>query len=161
MGDHSLEDFPIMLAKIMNKKNVSHLSRVHRNDMVNTKNIQIITRQGTHIGDDKVKRNNTVLQNHEHPNTKLQNKTFNHSTQVFKYLASQEDRLEYQSTKVNELLQLLSKESVACRLVKLLNILKEKTQIDRSIKNVCKMNNNDKSDFDPQVKLDIEGVIIP
>lgn len=50
----------------MNKKNVNHLSIVHRNDVVNTKNIWIITRQGTKIEDDKVKNNIMVLQNHEH-----------------------------------------------------------------------------------------------
>ena len=45
----------------MNKRNVNHLSRVHRNDVVNTRNLRIITRQGTQIEDDKVKSNNTVL----------------------------------------------------------------------------------------------------
>ena len=65
MGDHSLRDCPIILEKIMSKRNVNQLSRVHRNDVVNTKNIWIITRQGTNIGDDKEKRNNTVLKNYE------------------------------------------------------------------------------------------------
>lgn len=40
-------------------------------------------------------------------------------------------------------------------------MLKVKTQVDRPIKNVCKMNQSDKSDFDPQVKIDIEGVLMP
>ena len=68
--------------------NVNHLSRVYRNDMVNTKNIQIITRQGTKIGDDKIKRNSIVLKNHEHSNTKLQKQTCNHATQDFKDVAN-------------------------------------------------------------------------
>ena len=93
-----------MLEKIMNKRNVNHLTRVHRNDVVNTRNIWIITRQGTQIGDDKVKSNSIILQNYEHPNTKMQKQTFNHAIQVFKDLSIQEDRSYYQSTKVNELL---------------------------------------------------------
>lgn len=40
-------------------------------------------------------------------------------------------------------------------------MLKEKTQVDRPIKNVCKMNHSDKSEFNPQVNLYIEGVLIP
>lgn len=87
VGDHSLEYFPIMLEKLMNKRNINHLSKVHKNDMVNTKNLQIITRKGTNIGDDEIKINSTVLQNHEHLNTNMQKQTSNHTTQVFKELA--------------------------------------------------------------------------
>lgn len=57
-------------------------------------------------------------------------------------------------------MQLLFKESVVLWLVDLLNILKEKTQVNRPMKNVCKINHSDKFDFDPQVELDIEGVLI-
>lgn len=72
----------------------------------------------------------------------MQKQILNHATQVYKGLAIQEDRLDYQSTKVNELLQPLSKESVAYWLVNLINMLKEKTQVDRPIKNLCNMNHN-------------------
>lgn len=34
-------------------------------------------------------------------------------------------------------------------------------QVDRPIKNVCKMNRIDRTNFDPQIGLDIEGVLIP
>ena len=49
VGNHSLEDFPIILENIMSKNNVNHLSRVPKNEVLNTKNLQIITRQGTKI----------------------------------------------------------------------------------------------------------------
>ena len=71
VGHHSLEDFPIMLEKIMNKRNINHLSRVHKNDVINIKNLQIITRKGTNIGEDKAKRNSTILQNHEYHNPRM------------------------------------------------------------------------------------------
>lgn len=67
--------------------------------MVNTRNLQIITRQGTKSGDDQVKRNSTVLQNYEHPKTKMQGQTFNHATQVCKDLAIQEDKLDHKVLK--------------------------------------------------------------
>ena len=44
VGDHSLEDFPIMLEKIMSKKIVNHLLRVHKNYILNSKILQIITK---------------------------------------------------------------------------------------------------------------------
>ena len=69
--------------------------------MVNTKQFRIITRKGTKIKYDKVKSNSTVLQNHEHPNKKVQKQTFNRVTQVFKDISIQEDRLDYKSTKFN------------------------------------------------------------
>ena len=53
VGDHSLEDCPIMLEKIMNKKSVNSLSCVPKSDVHNVKNIQIITRFGTRNGYDK------------------------------------------------------------------------------------------------------------
>ena len=40
-------------------------------------------------------------------------------------------------------------------------MLKERAQVDRPIRNVCKMNHMDKLDFNPQVKLEIEGLLIP
>ena len=53
MGDHSLEDYPIMLEKIMNKKNVNSLACVPKTDIHCTKNLQVITRCGTRIGFDR------------------------------------------------------------------------------------------------------------
>ena len=39
-----------MLEKIYNKKNINLLSSVRKCDIVQTKNLQIVTRQGTKIG---------------------------------------------------------------------------------------------------------------
>ena len=51
--DHSLEDCPIMLEKIMNKKTVNSLSCVPKSNVQCAKNLQVITRCGTRIGLDK------------------------------------------------------------------------------------------------------------
>ena len=55
VGVHSLEDCPILLKKNINKKLVNNLSLVHKNDILNVKNLQIITRLGTKIANDKEK----------------------------------------------------------------------------------------------------------
>ena len=114
----------------MNKRNVNHLLRVHKNDVLNTKNLQIITRQGTKIGEDKEKTSSTFMQNHEYPNPRMQRQIFNDATQVFKELAIQQDNLEHQNTKVNEFRQLLSKEGVVRQLVNQLDMLKDQLQVD-------------------------------
>ena len=41
-----------MLEKINTKKNVNVLSYVQKNDVINTKNLHIVTRQGTKAGSD-------------------------------------------------------------------------------------------------------------
>ena len=50
VGEHSLEDCPTMLEKINNKKNVNVLSCVQKHDILTTKNLHIVTRQGTKQG---------------------------------------------------------------------------------------------------------------
>ena len=115
-----------MLEKIMKKRNINHLLRSHKN-FLNTKNLHIIIRQGTKIGENRLKNKSTIIQNHEYPNPRIERQIFNDASQVFKELATQEDNLEHQNTKVNELLQLLSKEGVVCWLINLLNMLKNST----------------------------------
>ena len=52
VGDHSLEDCPTILDKINKKKNVNVLSRVKKCDIIHTKNLHVVTRQGTKTGND-------------------------------------------------------------------------------------------------------------
>lgn len=144
----------------MNKRILKNLSIFNKIYVLNTKNLQIITRQGTKIGEDNAKTSSTILQSHEYPNLRIQRKIFNNKTQVFKELATQEYNLEHKNTKLNVFLQLLSKEGDAHQLVDLLNMLKDQPQVNRQINNVYKMNQVHKFDLDPQVYLDIEGVLI-
>lgn len=53
MGDHSLEDYPIMLEKIMNKKTVNSFPCVPKTDMNCVKNLQVVTRYGIRTRLDK------------------------------------------------------------------------------------------------------------
>ena len=47
-----MEDFPTMLEKINKKKNINVLSSVKKCDVIRTKNLQIVTQQGTKIAMD-------------------------------------------------------------------------------------------------------------
>ena len=86
----------------MNKKNVNHLSRVPKNEVLNTKILHIITRQGIQIREDKGKRIRIISPKHDYPNPIMQREIFKDATQVFKELATQEDNLDHQSTKAND-----------------------------------------------------------
>ena len=74
---------------------------------------------------------------------------------IFKKLANDEDKGEKQNKKINELLKLLCNEHAARRLIDILNMLKQSTQVYQPLKKLCKMDHLDKSDFDPQVNLEI------
>ena len=86
VGDHLLEDFPTMLEKINTKKNVNVLSCVQKNDVITTKNLHIVTRQGTKTGVDnpiisKIKETNV------YPSPLKEKQTYKEATHVFQEIA--------------------------------------------------------------------------
>ena len=89
VGDHSLEDCPTMLDKINKKKNVNILSCVQKHDVIHTKNLHIVTRQGTKIGNDnpcisKIKEKN------DYPNPSKQKQLYKDASNMFKEFSRQE-----------------------------------------------------------------------
>ena len=67
MGDHSLEDCPTILDKMNKKKNVNVLSCVKKRDIIPTKNLHVVTRQGTKNGDDNP-RISKIKNKYKYPN---------------------------------------------------------------------------------------------
>jgi len=59
-GDHSLEDFQIMLEKIRNKKIVHFVQNIPKNLELNSKNLQVVTRLGVKTGTNLGKQRNTI-----------------------------------------------------------------------------------------------------
>jgi hypothetical protein len=84
VGEHSLEDCPIMLENIMNKKTVNTLSCVPKTNMSYVKNLQVITRHGTKTGLDK---NETkpikIIKKDDYPNTDKQKELYKDAEKVF------------------------------------------------------------------------------
>ena len=69
VGDHSLEDCPIMLENIINKKLVNNLSCVPKNDLHCAKNLQVISRCGTRTSYDKdITEPIKHIENNDYPN---------------------------------------------------------------------------------------------
>ena len=90
MGDQSLEDFPTILDKINKKKNVNFLSCVPKSDIIHTKNLHIVTRQGMKIGCD-----NPIISKIkdkiEYPNPIKQKLMYNNALSMFQEFSRQED----------------------------------------------------------------------
>ena len=75
-----------MLEKINTKKNVNVFSCVQKHDVLNTKNLHIVTRQGTKTGPDnpqirKIKDTNA------YPNPITQKHTYQEATHIFQDIA--------------------------------------------------------------------------
>ena len=72
VGDHSLEDCPTMLEKINKKKNVNDFLCVQKSDVICTKNLQIVTTQGTKTSSDNP-RISEIKGKYDYPNPIKQN----------------------------------------------------------------------------------------
>ena len=71
-----------MLEKINTKKNVNVLSYVQKHDVINTKNIHIVTRQGTQIGSDN-SQISKIKETNIYPNPRHEKQTYKEATHVF------------------------------------------------------------------------------
>ena len=79
-----------MFDKINKKKNVNVLSCVQKHDIINTKNLHIVTQQGTKIGNDNP-RISKIKENNDYPNPAKQKQLYNDTTNMFKEFARQEE----------------------------------------------------------------------
>lgn len=77
VGEHSLEDCPIMLEKIINKKTANTLSCVPKSNIADTKNLQVITSQGTKTGLDRNEpKILKIIQKDDYPNIDKQKELY-------------------------------------------------------------------------------------
>ena len=79
-----------MLDKINKKKNVNVLLCVQKHDIINTKNLHIVTRQGTKIGSDNTHISKRKEKN-DYPNPAKQKQLYKDATNIFKEFARQEE----------------------------------------------------------------------
>ena len=77
-----MEYCPTILDKINKKKNVNVLSCVKKCDLVRTKNLHIVTRQGTKIGGDNPKISK-IKDKNEYPNPTKQKQLYNDASIMF------------------------------------------------------------------------------
>ena len=79
-----------MLEKINNKKNVNVLSCVQKHDVLTTKNLHIVTRQGTKTGPDNPQISK-IIDDNVYPDPMRGKQTYQEATHIFHDIAQQED----------------------------------------------------------------------
>ena len=72
-----------MLDTINKNKNVNFLSCVQKHDVMNTKNLHIVTRQGTKTGNDNP-HISKIKENNDDPNPTKQKQLYNDASDMFK-----------------------------------------------------------------------------
>ena len=119
MGDHSLEDCPTILEKINKMKNINVLSCVKKCDVVFTKNLHIVTRQGTKIGGD-----NPILikfkDENEYLNPTKQNQVYNDASNMFREFSRQEEVHDNRQDTLHERLNLIHQDKSMGQFIDLL-----------------------------------------
>ena len=144
-----------MLEKINTKKNVNVLSCVQKNDVITTKNLHIVTRQGTKIGADNPKISK-IKEKNVYPDPLKEKQIYKEATNVFKEIARQEKVHNSQPNIINELIQLVQTDNLVSQFIDLLYEIKG-TNSEKQTKNICSLNKKYKGDADPLVDLEIEG----
>ena len=89
VGDHSLEDCPTMLDKLNKNKNVNVLSCVQKHDVIHTKNLYIVTQQGTKIRNDNP-RIRKMKEKNDYPSPKKKKQLYNDASNMFQDFSRQE-----------------------------------------------------------------------
>ena len=112
----------------------------------NTKTLHIVTWQGTKIGPDNPQISN-IKQTNVYPNPRHEKQTYKEETHVFQDIAWQEDI---------DNSQLIQTDKSISQFIDLLHEIKS-TNPEKHTKNICNLNQKDKSDADPLVDLEIEG----
>ena len=144
-----------MLEKINTKKNVNVLSCVQKNDVITTKNLHIVTQQGIKIGLDNP-RISKIKDTNVYPDPMKEKQTYKKATHVFQDIARQEDLHNSRPNTINQLIQLVQIDKSVSHFIDLLHEIKG-TNPEKQTKNICSLNQKDKSDADPLVDLEIEG----
>ena len=145
-----------MLDKINKKKNVNVLSCVQKHDVINTKTLHIVTRQGTKIGSDNP-RISKIKEKNDYPNPDKQKQLYNDTTNIFKEFARQEEANDSRQSTVKELIRLVQDDKAVSQFIDLLYNMKHNNNTEKQTKNICSLNQKYKSDADPLVNLEIEG----
>ena len=82
---------------------------------------------------------------------------YNETTNIFKEFARQEEADDNRQNKNKELIRLVQDDKSVSQFIDLLYNMKHNNNTKKQTKNICSLNQKDKSDSDPLVDLEIEG----
>ena len=112
-----------MLEKINTKKNVNVLSCVKKNDVITTKNLHIVTRQGTKIGLDKPRISN-IKDTNVYPDPMKEKQTYKQATHVFQDISRQEELDNSRPNTIHQLIQVAQIDKSVSQFIDLLHEIK-------------------------------------
>ena len=86
----------------------------------------------------------------------LKKKKYKDATNIFRKFAREEEENDNLHNTIKELIQLVQTDNSVSQFIDLLYEIKH-NNIEKQTKNICSLNQKDKSDTDPLVNLEIEG----
>ena len=132
------------------------MSCVQKSDGIRTKNLHIVTRQGTKIGNDNP-RICKIKSKDNYPDLVKQKQLYNDASNMFQEFARYEEVKDTWQDISQELLNLTHNDKLVAQFIDLLYNIENKTCMDKQTNNICSLNKKDKSDADPLIDLEIEG----
>ena len=111
-----------MLENTNNKNNVNVLYSVWKSDSVQTKNLQIVTPQGTKIGIDNPQISKIKSKKY-YPNPNEQKWLYNDASIIFQELTSHEENDDSWQKTMNVIIKLINKDDFVAKLIDLMHII--------------------------------------
>ena len=119
--------------------NVNVLSSIQKGDVVQTKNLQIVTRQGTKIDMDNPQISK-IKSKEDYPNPGEQKQLYNDASIIFQELAAHEENDDFGQKTTNELIKLINKDESVTKLIDLMYNIKNTSSEDKWDKSICSLN---------------------
>ena len=106
------------------------MSSIQRCDVVQTKNLEIITRQGTKNGMDNPKISK-IKNKEDYPNPAIQKQLYNDASNIFEELAAHEETDDSRQKIAKELIKLINTDDSVAKLIDLMYNLKNNSAEDK------------------------------
>ena len=128
-----------MLDKINKNNNVNVLSCVQKCDVIRINNLQIVTRQGTKIGNENP-RIIKIKNKDDYPNPVIQKQLYNDASNIFQELATQEENHDNQQKIFQKLINLIHNDNSIAQFIDLLYNIKNNSGTNKQAKSICSLN---------------------
>ena len=115
---------------------------MQKHDVITTKNLHIVTRQGTKTGTDNPKISK-IKDTNVYPDPMKEKQTYQEATHTFQYISRQEDLDNSRHNIINQLIQLVQIDKSVSQFIDLLHEIKG-TNPEKQTKNICNLNQRQK-----------------
>ena len=128
-----------MFDKSNKNKNVNVLLCVQKSDVIHTKNLHIVTRQGKKTGNDNP-RICKIKSKDNYPDLVKQKQLYNDASNMFQEFSRYEEVKDTWKDISQELLNLTHNDKLVAQFIDPLCNIKNKTSMNKQTKNICSLN---------------------